>query len=102
MRSTRSAHRTWVLVASTVIVGGFLAGCSAVAAPETAPSGVPSAEPAAPEPQTAPTSEIEAAAALALTRWELVRDGDYEGACALYSEKFIQNLLQLAEAEGKS
>jgi len=102
MRSTRSGHRQWMLVASTVIAAVLLAGCSAIAAPETAPSGVPSAEPAAPEPEVAPTSEVEAAAALALKRWELVRDGDYEGACALYSEKFTQNLLQLAEAEGKS
>ena len=47
-------------------------------------------------------TDIEAASELAMTRYELVRDGDYEGACALYSEKFTANFLELANAEGET
>ena len=102
MSTTRSAHRPWMIVASAVATVALLAGCSPAADPDGAATGDPTTEPQPAQTPAAPGSEVEAAAALAMTRYELVRDGDYEAACALYSEKFIQNLLALAEAEGKT
>lgn len=102
MSSTGTIRRQWMLVASAAVTLALLTGCSPALSPEKPATDSPATEPAPQAPQSAPTSEVDAAAQLAMTRYELVRDGDYEAACALYSEKYIQNLLALAEAEGKS
>lgn len=94
--------RSWMTLATAVTAAALLAGCSPVAAPDVVPDQGSTAAPAPSGDAPAPTNEVEAAGALALARYEFVRDGDYEAACALYSEKFIENLLQLAEAEGKT
>jgi hypothetical protein len=44
---------------------------------------------------------ITAAADLVQQRYDLVRDGDYAGACELYSEEFAALFAELAETEGK-
>lgn len=106
MRTPRTAHRQWMLIATTAAATVLLAGCTLINAQDAPSTDSPAASPAPSSDTetapTAPTSEIEAAAALAQKRYELVRDGDYEAACALYSEKYIENLLAVAEAEGKT
>ena len=89
-----------LLVVVAVACSLALAGCSG-ATPTgdgaTAPStGAASSGPAA------DADAIDAAAALATERYELVRDGDYTGACALYSEAYAALFEELAESTGKS
>lgn len=50
-------------------------------------------------PQPSEDDPVAATAALLQQRYELVRDGDFEGACALYSPGFVELFATLAEAD---
>lgn len=90
MRTARTARaaRALGLAAASLLV---LAGC----APGTTSS---EGNPEAGEPRDSVVSDDATAAAAELLRlrYELVRDGDYAGACALYMPGFAANVAELA------
>lgn len=78
-------------VSGAFVILALLAGCTA--AP---PSGDP--EPLPPTDESG-SSAIASAVELLETRVDLVRDGDYAGACELYSPGFLALFAELAEAD---
>jgi hypothetical protein len=76
----------------------LLAGCAGAIA--STPTSSVTSDAGASEAAASP-EPVAAAAALLLQRYELVRDGDYAGACALYSEGYAVLFAELAETVGQ-
>ncbi|MET0989049.1 MAG: hypothetical protein ABWY54_00230 [Glaciihabitans sp.] len=81
------------LFAVTIAAALLLSGCTA-----PAPADESTDAPAAEQPSSG--DDASEAAALVEERYELVKAGDYESACALYSEAFAELFIEIADAAG--
>jgi len=93
-----SAVRAAGLGAALLVAACVLSGCASEGA--TTDPGAPPA--AGPVTGSSAEDSVAAAAALVQQRYEFVRDGDYDAACALYSNDYAELFAELADAVGES
>lgn len=99
VNQARTVNRARTVRAPLALIA--LAASLAILTACTAPAPAPGAT-TAPEAAQPAGDEASQAAALVQQRYEFVRDGDFEAACALYSPAFADLFMELADAVGGS